>query len=52
MSICGGPKELPQRDLQGRTTAQPNAPFKMKGSRDRAGLKWRPISESQSGTQR
>lgn len=27
----------------------PNAPFKMKGGRKQAGLKWRPVSEAQSG---
>ncbi len=58
MSICGGPKELPLEGPSGEDNCLdtqwgfrgPNSPFKMKGRRDRAGLKWRPTFEAESGT--
>lgn len=59
MNICRGPKELSSEEPSGEDNCLdtqwgfcgPNAQFKMKGGRDPADLKWRPISEAQSGTQ-
>lgn len=52
----GAPSEGPSGEDDSSDTQWgffgPNAPFKMKGGRDQSGLKWRPISEGQSGTGR
>lgn len=58
MSICGVPEELPLEAPSGEDNCLgtqwgfcgPNSPFKMKGRRDRAGLKWRPTSKAASET--
>lgn len=57
MSICGGPRYLPSEAPSGEDTCSDTqwgycgpSPFKMKGRRDEAGLKWRPTVEAESGT--